>query len=155
MENNLIIEEFIGTLTPHSRYNVVKIGFGGNYVYRHTNKKQIRLHVLVGLCVAKKLNWKNGDYINVTPFNNYLLLEKIDQTIEDDSEYKMFKGFKFKKIRNSLSYDISMNFNFLRPPNNKKIRTGNHEIIIVNEEPSLKVFLDSIYEENEKTEGEK
>jgi hypothetical protein len=147
MDNNLVTDDFIGNISPHSRYHVVKIGFGGNYVYKHTYKKNIRLQILVGFGVSKELEWKTGDYIDIDPVRNYLLLKKIDINKNNDSEYKLFKGYKFKNVKNSYSNDLSLTCNFLHPPADKKIRTVKHEIITTDNEKHLKVFLDKFYPE--------
>ncbi len=146
-EKLIVTDDFVGTIIPHSRYHVVKIAFGGNYIYRNTNKKNIRLQILVGYGISKELEWKTGDYIDIESIKNCLYLRKIDINKNNDSEYKLFKGYKFKYVNNSYSNDLSLTCNFLHPPVDKKIRTVKHEIITTDNEKHLKVFLDKFYPE--------
>ena len=126
--------DLISIGSDHSRINVVKITFKENYISRNTNKKSIRLYIWIGSEIACKLKWKNGDFINVHKFNDYLLLNKIDETDQVDSEYKTPKGYIFKKIDKSYSYGISFTCNFMTDAVEKGIRTVKYEIVDTNSE---------------------
>ena len=126
--------DLISIGSNHSRVNVVKITFKENYVSRNTNKKSMRLYIWIGSDIACKLKWKNGDLINVSKCDDYLLLNKIDETDEIDSEYKANKGYIFKKISKSYSYGISFTCNFISNAAEKGIRTVKYEIIDIDSE---------------------
>ncbi len=126
--------DLISIGSNNSRINVVKITFKENYVSRNTNKKSMRLYIWIGSEIARKLKWKNGDLINVSKCDDYLFLNKIDETDEIDSEYKTSKGYVFKKIDKSYSYGISFTCNFMTDAAEKGIRTVKYEIVDIDSE---------------------
>lgn len=152
MTNNLVLgdvvnENPLGISNQSSRYNVVKIGFGGYYTYKNSskenfNQKHLKIQICVGTGIAKKLTWKNCDPINIVWFDNYLLLNKIKIEQDKNSEYETFKGYIFRKIRNTYSYGVTMTCNFLTTPPKLGIRAVKHEIVEKDGEKCLKVFFD-------------
>ncbi len=156
MEDKLLLtDDSVRSIGAKSRYNVVKLGFGGRYIYKHTNKKNIMLQVLVGFGISKKLGWETGDYISIDHVGKSLILKKIDEDKNNDSEYKLFKGYKFKRVNNSYSHDLSLTCNFMLPPARKRTRTVRHEIIKNGNDKALKVFLDTYYPNDEGKDNDK
>jgi hypothetical protein len=152
MDNNLVLHDVVNENplaigNQSCRYNVVKIGFGGYYKYKNANKenfnkKHLKIQICIGIGIAKKLSWKNFDQINIFWFDNYLLLNKIKINKDKNSEYKNFKGYKFREIKNTYSYGIAMTCNFIIPPPERGIRTVKHEIVEQDGGKCLKVFFE-------------
>lgn len=152
MDNNLAVcdvvnENPLAIENQCSRYNVVKIGFGGYYKYKNPNKKNfnqkhLKIQICVGTGIAKELSWKNFDQINITWFDNYLLLNKIKIDNDKNSEYKNFNGYRFREIKNTFSYGLAMTCNFIIPVPERGIRTVKHEIVKKDGEKCLKIFFE-------------
>lgn len=152
MVNNLVLGDIVNENplrigNQSSRYNVVKIGFGGYYKYKNANKenfnkKHLKIQICIGIGIAKKLLWKNFDQINIIWYDNYLLLNKIKIEKDKNSEYKTFKGYKFMEIRNTYSYGLTVTCNFIISTPEMGIRTVKHEIVEQDGEKYLKIFFD-------------
>lgn len=147
-------KKLIEPILQSERYGVVKVSFGGEYLCKKTNVKNIRINFVVGMGVCEKLKWEDGDYINIIKDNGNFILKK--EQSKDDGLLQITKSFKLKKIARSYSYQVGMSCNLSRPIKNRKSRTVIHEIITLDDELCLKVFLDSLYEEEkiEEIEGE-
>lgn len=150
MSDDIKNDEDVDKNTYHiysKRDSVVKVSFTSNYTYKNTNQKNIRIKVCIGSLIAKELQWKHGDHIDLIANSKSIILRKIDSSHKIDSEYRTFKGYKFTKIKNSYSFSLSAGFNYDNNLVGQKIKVVPHVIVKLSH-PSgkkikaLKVFLE-------------
>lgn len=130
---------FIEITPPSLRSNVVKLSFRTVW-----DKKNINLSI--GSEIVCSLNWNDNDLISVSYDSKYLFLKKAERSSLDD-DYKLFKGYKLKKIPKSYSYSLGFHFSLMT--SNKRIRIVPHEIITMSGIDYLKIYIGDLENETE------
>lgn len=136
----------VSSITERSRNNVVKVSFYSPYLSKNSKKKNLRMQLSIGNDIAKELQWKDGDRIDIKADDKQLILSKLSDLIKIDDGYQSFKGYKFKKI--SKSYSFCLNFRSFIVPKNNKIRIIPHDVIKTEDIKYLKILLEDQINEN-------
>lgn len=125
-------------ISSSSRSNSVKISF---HHHKNSRPNTIRAKLSIGVDIAKKLKWRDGDHLIIEGNRDELFVLKYRP--DDDNEYMTFMGHKFKKVNGSYSYSVSFTSPFI--PHDRKIRSVPFEIKDdINNNKCLKIFLEMI-----------